>query len=304
MKPRAAHKTIKTIGTVSAGVALVLAGTVAWLLNKPATGDCGGEAPTNHKVHEIRATKVVVQPWLGEHHVYGIFMVPNRYKHSWQNVAFAPQSGSFTAEFDATPQNAAMAGVVGLSNGPAADYSSLAAIVRFNTSSMIDARNEGVYAASAAIPYSAGTTYHFRLVVSVPAHTYSVYVQSGSTAEQLLASNFSFRTEQAAVSVLNNLGLYASVGSETVCRLGPTCVIAGNKNYSVVTMAVRGFDRRFAVGERADKQYVDDVLAEPEHYLLRIYVPTRVALWFLVNGLFGDLRRPCDWTLVFMERAP
>src|SRR2546425_469346 len=240
MKPRAAHKTIKTIGTVSAGVALVLAGTVAWLLNKPATGDCGGEAPTNHKVHEIRATKVVVQPWLGEHHVYGIFMVPNRYKHSWQNVAFAPQSGSFTAEFDATPQNAAMAGVVGLSNGPAADYSSLAAIVRFNTSSMIDARNGGVYAASAAIPYSAGTTYHFRLVVSVPAHTYSVYVQSGSTAEQLLASNFSFRTEQAAASALNNLGLYASVGSETVCKLAVVCVTSAGSWQNVAFAAQSG----------------------------------------------------------------
>src|SRR5712691_8446329 len=72
----------KTIGTVSAGVALVLAGTVAWLLNKPPTGDCGGEAPANHKVHEIRATKVVVQPWLGKHHVYGIFTVPDRYKHN------------------------------------------------------------------------------------------------------------------------------------------------------------------------------------------------------------------------------
>src|SRR5256712_8631500 len=138
---------------------------------------------------------------------------------SWQNVAFAPQSGAFTAEFDATPQNAAMDGVVGLSNGPAADYSSLAAIVRFNTSGMIDARNGGAYAASAAIPYSAGTTYHFRLVVSVSAHTYSVYVRSGSNVEQLLASNFSFRTEQALASVLNNLGLYASVGSETVYKL-------------------------------------------------------------------------------------
>src|SRR2546427_4109304 len=108
MKPRAAHKTIKTIGTVSAGVALVLAGTVAWLLNKPATGDCGGEAPTNHKGHEIRATKGVVQPWLGEHHVYGIFMGPNPYKQSWQNIAFPPQSGSFTAEFGAPPPKPAM----------------------------------------------------------------------------------------------------------------------------------------------------------------------------------------------------
>src|SRR3989441_8812 len=153
---------------------------------------------------------------------------------SWQNVAFAPQSGSFTAEFDVTPQNAAMDGVVGLSNGPAAAYSSLAAIVRFNTSGMIDAINGGVYAASAAIPYSAGTTYHFRLAVSVPAHTYSVYVRSGGGAEQLLASNFSFRTDQAAASALNNLGLYASVGSETVCMLVVT--VANDTTPPMVSM--------------------------------------------------------------------
>src|SRR3989475_6163880 len=159
---------------------------------------------------------------------------------SWQNVAFAPQSGSFTAEFDATPQNAGMDGVMGLSNGPAAAYSSLAAIVRFNTSGMIDAINGGVYAASAAIPYSAGTTYHFRFVVSVPAHTYSVYVRSGSNAEQLLASNFSFRTEQAAASALNNLGLYASVGSETVCNLAVTCVTSAGSWQNVAFAAQSG----------------------------------------------------------------
>src|SRR2546426_667928 len=153
---------------------------------------------------------------------------------SWQNVAFAPQSDSFVVEFDATPNNAAMDGVMGLSNGPAAAYTSLAAIVRFNTSGMIDARNGGAYAASAAIPYSAGTTYHVRLVVSVPAHTYSVYVRSGSDAEQLLASNFSFRTEQALASALNNLGLYTSVGSETVYKLAVT--VANDTTPPMVSM--------------------------------------------------------------------
>src|SRR5437870_1234414 len=154
MKPRGAHK---TIGTVSVGVALMLAATVAWLLNKPATSDCGGEAPANHKVHEIRATKVVVQPWLGKHHVYGIFMVPNRYKQ--------------------------------------------------------------------------------------------------------------------------------------------------NKNYAL-TMAVRGFNHHFPVVQRADKLYPDDIPAEPGHYVKRVYLPTRVALWSLVTGLFGDLRASCHWTLVFVERTP
>jgi len=152
MKPRGAYE---TIGTALAGVALVLAGTVVWLLNKPATGDCGGEAAANHKVHEIRAIKVVVQPWLGEHQVYGIFMVPNQYKQ--------------------------------------------------------------------------------------------------------------------------------------------------NKKY-VATLTIRGFDGNFDARGRA-KEYVDDVLAKPGYYVKRAYIPTRVALWFLVNGLFGDLRRQCDWSLVFIERA-
>ena len=73
---------LRTIGSASAGIALVLAGTVGWLLNKPPTADCAAEAPTDRKAHEIRATQVVVQPWLGKHHVYGIFLVPSRYRHN------------------------------------------------------------------------------------------------------------------------------------------------------------------------------------------------------------------------------
>ena len=68
-----------------------------------------------------------------------------------------------------------------------------------------------------------------------------------------------------------------------------------------MTVAVRGFDHHLAVDQRSDKQYVDHVIVPPGHYLLRSYVPTRVALWFLGNGLFGDLRRPCNWMLVFVE---
>ena len=141
----------------SAFVALVLAATVAWLLNKPPTADCGAEAPADPMVHKIGATKVVVQPWLGLHQVYGIFMVPGRYKH--------------------------------------------------------------------------------------------------------------------------------------------------NKKYAV-SMRVRGLDREFAVSESFDKQYVEDVVAEPGHDVWRSYFSTRAALWFLVSGLFGDLRQSCNWMLVFIERSP
>lgn len=151
-----AQACFRNILAASIGLALALAGTIAWLVHKPPTTDCGGEAPSSRMVHEIRATKVVVRPWLGTHHVYGVFMVPNRYKH------YKP---------------------------------------------------------------------------------------------------------------------------------------------SEVTLAVRGFDHAFRVFQRPDRRYPDDIPAEPGHYLLHSHVPTRVALWVLVNGRFGDLRRPCGWTLVFNERS-
>ncbi|OLD97010.1 MAG: hypothetical protein AUG80_12710 [Candidatus Rokubacteria bacterium 13_1_20CM_4_68_9] len=138
---------------------------------------------------------------------------------AWQNSALAAQTGAFEARFDATPNTANMDGVVGLSNGPAAAWTDLAAIVRFNATGAIDARNGGAYAAAAAIPYTAGTAYHFRLDVNLPAHTYDIYVTPAGSTERLLGGGFAFRTEQAAVSVLNNLGLYADVGSEAGCNL-------------------------------------------------------------------------------------
>src|SRR5204863_171368 len=89
---------------------------------------------------------------------------------AWQNDSMASQTGTFEAQFDVTPSQANMAGVVGLSNGPASDRTALAAIVAFEPTGVIDARNGGAYAAAATIPYSAGTTYHFRLDVIGRAH--------------------------------------------------------------------------------------------------------------------------------------
>ena len=136
---------------------------------------------------------------------------------SWQNVPLTAENGSFTAEFDAVPATN-MDGVSGLSNGPAAAFTSYAAAVRFNNTGKIDARNGGVYAASAAIPYVGAMSYHFRLVVNVPAHTYSAYVKQGSNAELLIGAGFAFRTEQKSASLLNNFAATADIGSFTACN--------------------------------------------------------------------------------------
>ena len=139
---------------------------------------------------------------------------------AWQNRTMASQTGAFEAQFDATASAANTDGSVGFSNGPAADWTNLATIVRFNPTGTIDARNGEVYAAASAIPYTAGTSYHFRLDIDIASHSYTAYVTPAGGTEQLLGTAFAFRTEQAAVSALNNLGVYASVGGATVCNVG------------------------------------------------------------------------------------
>src|SRR5437016_849730 len=138
---------------------------------------------------------------------------------TWRNNSIPSQAGAFEAQFDATPTTANMNGVVGFANGPAADWTNLAAIVRFNSTGTIDARNGGDYAAATAIPYTAGTSYHVRLDGNLASHTYDIYVTPAGATERLLGGSFAFRTEQSAVSALNNLGVYAAAGSATVCNV-------------------------------------------------------------------------------------
>ncbi|MBW4558843.1 MAG: hypothetical protein KME59_23570 [Trichormus sp. ATA11-4-KO1] len=55
--------------------------TLWWPINE---FECNSEAflASGTQKFQVKATKVVVQPWLGGHQVYGIFMVPNEYKRS------------------------------------------------------------------------------------------------------------------------------------------------------------------------------------------------------------------------------
>src|SRR5215475_7189617 len=106
----------------------------------------------------------------------------------WQNFPFSPQTGTFTAEFDATPSASPIDSVVGLSRGAQTAYTGFATLARFNPSGNIDARNGGAYAAASTIPYSANVTYHFRMVVNVPARTYSVFVRPAGGSELTVRS--------------------------------------------------------------------------------------------------------------------
>jgi Abnormal spindle-like microcephaly-assoc'd, ASPM-SPD-2-Hydin len=127
------------------------------------------------------------------------------------------QTSSFRIQFDITPVAAIENGISGMSAAPGAAYTDLAASVRFNPAGMIDARNGGTFSAATAIPYTAGTAYHFILDVNIGTHTYNAYVVLGS-AQVTIGTNLAFRTEQASVSSLAYLSGLTVTGSETICN--------------------------------------------------------------------------------------
>lgn len=135
---------------------------------------------------------------------------------AWVNATFPLQSGSFGAEYDATPSALALDGLVGLSRGAQTAFTGFATLTRFNTSNQIDARNGSAYAASTTVAYSAGSRYHFRLQVDVAAHRYSIFVTPPGGSEQTLGSNFAFRTEQAGVTGLDTWGAIVNKAGATL----------------------------------------------------------------------------------------
>jgi len=134
----------------------------------------------------------------------------------WQNRSIEVQTGQFSAEYDVVPNVSNMNGTTGLSLGNAAAWDDLAVIVGFSEAGEINVRNGGVYSADSVVNYTAGNSYHFRIVGNVLSHTYSVYVAEETGPEILLANNYAFRTSQGEVSSLDTLAVVAATGSHTV----------------------------------------------------------------------------------------
>jgi hypothetical protein len=176
---------------------------------------------------------------------------------AWTNSSFTTQSGTFQADWDAMPTASGMDGVMALSNGPQTDFTGFACLVRFYSGTgTIQARNGGNYAADISFSYTPNLMYHFRLVVNVPSHTYSVYVTPSGGSEQLLAGNYAFRTEQASVGSLSNIGIIVdtTIGS---LRFGNFAI--GNSTASVYDQTVLGdhpvafWDLTAAAGTETDR---------------------------------------------------
>src|SRR5947207_798322 len=77
----------------------------------------------------------------------------------WATGDIGARTGTFVVEADVSVSASGSDALFGLSNGVARTYADLAAIVRFNSSGVIDARNGGSYQADDRVPYTPGTPY-------------------------------------------------------------------------------------------------------------------------------------------------
>lgn len=112
-------------------------------------------------------------------------------------------------------------GVVGISNGPAARFSDMGPIVRFNPNGYIDARDGDHY--TGGFPYKTSEPFEVQMSVDITQHRYTVYVRHNDAIGkpfELLGSNLAFRTEQQAVARLDSVGMFidSTSGSLDSCR--------------------------------------------------------------------------------------
>jgi hypothetical protein len=139
--------------------------------------------------------------------------------NNWISGTVPKQTGTFTAEWDATPSTALNNSNVGLSLGAQSAFTGLAISGRFNPTGQIDARNGSAFAAAANINYAAGVKYHFRAIVNVPANTYSIYVTPNGEPELNIGTNFAFRTEQKGITSIDHWDAISQVGLLQLCNL-------------------------------------------------------------------------------------
>lgn len=135
---------------------------------------------------------------------------------AWTNVTLPNQTGTFTISWNSIPDGNFIDGVTGVGPISVDGYEDLACITRFWTSGYIEARNGGSYQAVNQLAYTAGTVYRFEMNVNLSTKKYSVTVTPSGGSPVVIASNYSFRTEQATASSINHLALVTLKGASHI----------------------------------------------------------------------------------------
>jgi unsaturated chondroitin disaccharide hydrolase len=142
----------------------------------------------------------------------------------WRNGFIPQQDLPFQARFGLWPgSEVPLDGVFGLSYGPADGFTDLAAIVRLNPDGYVDVRDGSAYRADVPFTYEPGLPVNVTMRIDLPNRVYDVDVTNWDFANQVpLARGYAFRTEQSAMTRIDNFGRIIDSPTGTVGVTGFT----------------------------------------------------------------------------------
>jgi len=187
----------------------------------------------------------------------------------FQSFDVSTQTGKFTAEFDAIPNSANMDGVTAIINGTATKYSDLACSVLFDVSGKIKALNGSSYSSANDLFYTVGKKYHFRLVINIPEHTYSIFVTPQDGMEVTIGMNYAFRTSQAGATKLTGWAFIAETGAHTIDN-----VIFSNDVVEIIEICGIADCERIFPNPASGRVTIPLGEKGPEPFVVRIYSVT------------------------------
>jgi hypothetical protein len=136
----------------------------------------------------------------------------------------ATQSNTtFTYRYSVTPAATTHDIVVGHVNGDYTSYDSYLTRARFRPTGVVDAGGPTSYSALNVFNYQIGVQYDVRMVVNLPAGTYSMWVAPAGGEEVVIAQDLGIQNTQAGVTTVDRAGVAVSPGTTTgayVCLTG------------------------------------------------------------------------------------
>lgn len=130
------------------------------------------------------------------------------------------RSGRFSLTVEATPSASNVDSAVAIARGAPKAWTGLAAIVLFEPSGRVRARNGAAYTAVNDVPYRPGVAHRVRFEVDVSRRVYSAYVTPAGGAEVPVALDYAFRAEQASVASLDGVTVASDGASGTLRACG------------------------------------------------------------------------------------
>ncbi len=121
------------------------------------------------------------------------------------NAATSAGAHGFTATFDATPSSAGLDAGIGVFATNASAQQVFSDLIAFRSDNTIQVRN-GESLVAANLAYTAGDTYHFRLVENLPAATYSLFVTPPGGTEIQLGANLQLPAAQQGATAIAGWG--------------------------------------------------------------------------------------------------